>query len=309
MSYERILIAESDAHLAEMMVIRLSNAGYQVTVTDKGDEVLTKAIGFEASVVILDQFLPSKEGFEVCYELRMNPKTRRIGILLLVEQELDLRGIAKLGVRIDGQLIKPFNPKEALTKVNQIVSRQRASELNSLAGFQGWEALKREIRDRLSSNGLFDLLFINISNFRIYNRCYGFDAGDEVIRMLARIIMEVTDTLATPDVFLAHILGDEFAVMLPAETGYQVGREIINRFDQEILEEYLEEDRERGGLVIKNRNGQLEQKPLMSLAVALVNNLQRGFNHPLEVKVLGEELLAEVKKQPGSNLIQESNIG
>lgn len=303
MNYERVLIAEADAHLAEVMVIRLSNSGYQVAVVDKGDEVLAKAISFDAGIVVLDQFLPLKDGFEVCLDLKMNPKTRGVGILLLSEQEVDLNDMSRLGIRVDGQLVKPFKPKDVLNEVNRIIAKIRARQTTSLTGFSGWEALKEEIRDRLISGGDFDLLFITIDNFRVYNKTYGFEAGDEVLLMLARIMSEVTDELETPDVFLCHIIANDFAIMLPGKVGLRVGEEIIKRFDEEILGHYLEDDRERGGLVLKTREGKLEQWPLMSLSLAVVSNLERKFSHPLEVKMVAEELLEYIKVKPGSNIM------
>lgn len=303
MNCERVLIAEADANLAEVMVIRLSNSGYQVVVVDKGDEVLSKAISFDAGIVIVDQFLPLRDGFEVCFELKMNPKTRGIGLLLLSEQEVDLNDMARLGIRVDGQLVKPFKPKDVLNEVNQIIAKIRARQTTSLTGFFGWEALKGEIKERLISGGDFDLLFISIDNFRIYNKTYGFEAGDEVLLLLARIMSEVTDGLETPDVFLCHIIANDFAIMLPGNFGLRVGEKIIERFDQEIPGHYLEDDRERGGLMLKNRQGMLEQWPLMTLSLAVVSNLERKFSHPLEVKAVAEELLEYIKVKPGSNIM------
>jgi len=305
MNLERVLIAESDTHLAELMVIRLSNAGYQVTVTGRGSEVLTKTLDFEAGIIIVDQFLPEKDGFEVCYDLRKNPRTRQAGLLLLTNEVLDLKDLAKLGVRVDDQLVKPFNPREVLFKVHQIMATLRALEMNSVVGFSGWEALRKEIQDRLLTGGDFDLLFIDIKNFRIYNKHYGFSAGDEVIKLLARIIREVTDRLATPDVFLTHIHGDDFAIMLPSGEGSRTGEKIVELFNGEIPQHYMEEDRERGGLVVENRRGVVESAGLMSLAVAVIETRERKFTHPLQIKEVGEEILQYIKNRPGLHLLKD----
>lgn len=305
MNLERVLIAEADTRLAELMVVRLSNAGYQVTVTGSGSEVLTKALDFEAGIIIVDQFLPEKDGFEVCYDLRKNPRTRQVGLLLLTNEVLDLKDLAKLGLRVDDQLVKPFNPREVLFKVHQIMATLRVLEMSFVSGFSGWEALRKEIQNRLLVGGDFDLLFIDIKNFRIYNKHYGFPAGDEVIQLLGRIIREVTDQLATADVFLTHIHGDDFAVMLPAGEGSRTGEKIIELFNKEILQYYMEEDRERGGLVVKNRRGILENAGLMSLAVAVIGTGERKYTHPLQIKEVGEEILQYIKNRPGLHLMKD----
>ena len=54
---------------------------------------------------------------------------------------------------------------------------------------------------------------------------------------------------------------------------------------------------------MKTREGKLEQWPLMSLSLAVVSNLERKFSHPLEVKMVAEELLEYIKVKPGSNIM------
>ena len=304
MNLERVLIAEFDSHLTELMVVRLSNAGYQVAACTKGDEVLEKAWNSMRDHNCRPK-LPEKDGLEVCYELRLNPRTRRVGILLLTDQAVDLKDLAKLGLRVDDQLVKPFNPRGILFKVHQIMAALRALQSSFIPGFYGWEALRKEIHDRLQAEGSFALLFIDIKEFRIYNKYYGYSAGDEVVQWLARIIQEITDELTTPDIFLTHIQGDHFAVMLPQDLGREVGEKIIERFDREISGYYREEDRERGGLVVEDREGQMTTGGLMSLAVALVESGERKFTHPLEIKEVGEEILEYIKVRPGSHLMQE----
>ncbi|NLC53248.1 MAG: response regulator [Firmicutes bacterium] len=305
MNLDRVLIAESDPHLAEIMVIRLSNAGYQMATCTQGNEVLTKALNFKPGVVIIDQYLADKDGLEVCYELRLHAATRNVGIVLLTQEEINLADLVGLGVRIDTQLTKPFKPKDILREVNILMADRRATTKNSLTGFSGWDAMRREITERITGGVDCDLLFIDINNFRIYNQCYGFSAGDEALRLLGRLLLEVTDELDSPDIFIAHIHGDDFVVMLPVGTGEQVGRALIDRFDQEILPLYLEDDRERGGLYLQRPDGRLEQWPLMSLGVALINGVSDKYRHPLETKTVGEELLKRMKVKPGSNLMRD----
>ena len=93
--------------------------------------------------------------------------------------------------------------------------------------------------------------------------------------------------------------------MLPVGTGEQVGRTLIDRFDREILDLYLEDDRERGGMYLQRPDGRLEQWPLMSLGVALLNGIIDKYRHPLETKMVGEELLKRLKVRPGSNLMRD----
>ena len=84
-----------------------------------------------------------------------------------------------------------------------------------------------------------------------------------------------------------------------------MGRRLIERFDQEILELYLEDDRERGGMFLQRPDGRLEQWPLMSLGVALIGGIIDKYRHPLETKAVGEEILKRLKVRHGSNLMRD----
>jgi len=305
MDVDRVLVAESDPHLAEIIVIRLSNAGYQITTCTQGDEVLPRTLEFMPGVVIVDQYLPVKDGFEVCYELKLHAQTRNMGIILVTDTEINLEDMANLGVKVDRQLVKPFKPKDVLTFVNQLAAERRAITKNSLTGFQGWNEIRQEIIRQIEGTRDCDFLLLDINNFRIYNQCYGFGAGDEVIKLLSRLLVEVTDELEAPGVFIAHIHGDDFAVLLPPETGVQVAQKLIERFDEEIIHLYLDEDRERGGLMLQKPDGKIEQWPLMALAVAVVRQTGTRYTHPLEMKMVGEELLRRLKLKVGSNLLTD----
>ena len=84
-----------------------------------------------------------------------------------------------------------------------------------------------------------------------------------------------------------------------------MGRRLIERFDQEILELHLEDDRERGGMFLQRPDGRLEQWPLMSLGVALIGGIIDKYRHPLETKAVGEEILKRLKVRHGSNLMRD----
>lgn len=301
---EKILIAEADPRAREVLVIKLSNAGYHVHAVNQGSEVVDKALSLQPDLIILSVNLPVKDGLEICYELRQAPQTRRTPIIAVLEEDRDIVELAQIGVKFDDKLLKPFPPKDALMKAHALLAQKRSlMGVNSLTGLPGKQQFELEIKDRLELGAFFNLLFIDIENFTIYNKYYGFEQGDEVIRGLANLLGEVIDGLDTTDVFLAHTGADNFRMLLPLNYGERVANEIIARFDQKIPEYYLAHDRDRGGIVVKNRQGVLEQHPIMTIAVAQVSNEFRTYTHPLETEMVGQELLRYAKNMPGSNYV------
>jgi diguanylate cyclase (GGDEF)-like protein len=303
---ERILIAEADPRTKEVLVIKLSNAGYRVHAVDKGDEVVEKALSLEVDIILLALNLPGKDGMEICYELRQIPQTRRTPVITILEEDRDLMELAEMGVRFDDKLLRPFHPKDALLKVHALLAQRRSlMGVNRITGLPDKQQFDLELKERLELEAKFNLLYVDIEDFTIYNKYYGFEQGDEVIKAVGIIISEVISGLDTTDVFLSHIGADNFRIILPLNYGEQVGKEIITRFDQKIPEFYLEHDRVRGGIVVKNRIGILQQWPIMSIAVAQISNEYRTFNHPLEFDMVAQELLQFAKTKPGSNFVYD----
>jgi len=306
MDTERVLIASADSRTNQVLVYKLTNAGYRVHTAVSGEEVVEKTLSIQPDLILLSIALPDKDGFEVCAELRQNPLTRRTPVIALLDADLELQELAEKGLRFDGKIVKPFNPQDALLMVHGLMDKRSSMKtVNRLTGLPEKIQYEEEIRERFELGVLFHLLFVDIEYFTIYNKYYGFDAGDEVIKATARILEEVVASLDTDDVFLAHLGGDNFRILLPLGYGERVGREIIKKFDEGVGQFYMEHDRERGGIVVKNRRGALEQWPLMTIAVAQVSNEFRTFRHPLEMELVGDELLMYAKTMPGSNFVYD----
>lgn len=307
---EKVLVVEADNRVAEVLVVKLSNAGYLVATVKNGEEALAKAISFQPDIVLLAINLPGKDGLEVCYELRQNPSTRRLPVIALLDEERDLTEFMQMGLRFDDQIVKPFHPRDALAKVHALLAHSRSlKEANRLTGLPGKPQLDLEVRERLELGAVFHMLFIDMKNFTVFNRFYGFEAGDKVITAVGKMIVDVVDGLDTTDVFIAHKGGDDFRILLPVGYGEKVGRAIIAKFDAMIPEFYKEQDRVRGGFLCKNRLGVVEQWPIMTISVAQVSNEFRTFTHPLELDLVGDELLKYARTIPGSNFVWDRRRG
>ncbi|NLG84628.1 MAG: response regulator [Firmicutes bacterium] len=304
MNGEKVLVVEDEQHLAELAGIKLANAGYRVLTAADGAEALAKIKNSKPDLILLDLTLPVKDGFEVCYELRRDVETRDLPVILLLSKGQDPEQVRSMGLRVDDFLVKPFTPRDVLAKVNTLMARARyLKEANPLTGWPGRQLVYNQVARLLEEKRQFDLLFIDLDDFRIYNQVYGFAKGNEVIKIVAHTIRNAVADLAELDYYLGHAGGDDFLVLLPPQTGEKVGRTIVERFDAGIREMYTPEDRERGGIVAQNRQGINKQWPIMTISVALVSNEHREFHDPLELDTVGTELLRYAKSMPGSNYV------
>lgn len=306
MDGERILIIEPEAKIAELAVIKLSNAGYLVMTAIDGDIALEKAVVNSPDLIIINPDLAKRDGLEVIGEIRHKSDLQNIPIILLVDQRFDEERLKHLGLRIDDFLFKPFSPKTLLSRVNVLMTKVRMMKyLNPLTELPGRNHLQEVIESLIRENRKFNLVFCDIKRFKVYNKIYGYEKGNEVIKMLKSLILNELKNISATDSELYHLGADQFGVLVEPSNAETLCQNLVERFDQEIPTFYLEADRARGGSVITNRRGVIEQWPIITLAMALISNEQRVFINWLEIETVGNELLKYIKSVPGSKYIRD----
>ena len=98
---KKILLAEDDKFLSTAMGDKLAREGFTVLKAMNGVETLTRARAEHPDLILLDIIMPQKTGFEVLSELRLDPATRDIPVIVLsnLGQETDIKKARDLGVK------------------------------------------------------------------------------------------------------------------------------------------------------------------------------------------------------------------
>jgi DNA-binding response OmpR family regulator len=121
----RLLIAEDDRHLADVLRRGLEEDGYSVDACADGDRALAMAMAMSYDGVILDVMLPGKSGLSVCQELRAAGKT--LPILMLTARDTVDDVVAGLEAGADDYLVKPFAFRELRARLQSIMRRAGGS--------------------------------------------------------------------------------------------------------------------------------------------------------------------------------------
>lgn len=114
----RILIIDDEEDIREVAALSLETvAGWDVVMASSGAQGLARAIEYQPEAILLDVMMPGMDGPTTFRELRKNPATARIPVLLLTAkvQASDQRRFADLGV--DAVLFKPFDPMTLSTQI------------------------------------------------------------------------------------------------------------------------------------------------------------------------------------------------
>lgn len=127
-SESRIALIEDDADLSFTIRLNLEREGYGVTVFSNGHEGLlgTQQGGFD--FLVLDLNLPDLDGFTICRELRRNPATSKLPILMLTARTSEQDRVMGLELGADDYLVKPFSVRELLARVAAILRRSKGTE-------------------------------------------------------------------------------------------------------------------------------------------------------------------------------------
>jgi two-component system, OmpR family, alkaline phosphatase synthesis response regulator PhoP len=94
-----ILIGEDDKFFAKVYLLKLSKAGYDVSVVESGDQVIAQATVRKPDLIMLDLIMPKKDGFQTLQELKANPNLRTVKVLITsaLEQPEDIQKVKQLG--------------------------------------------------------------------------------------------------------------------------------------------------------------------------------------------------------------------
>jgi DNA-binding response OmpR family regulator len=119
----RILVAEDDRGLRDVIVLGLAESGYHVDAVDRGDDAIDRLKFYEYDVAIIDWRMPGAEGIDVVAWARRN--RRPTAILMLTARDTPADRIRGLDTGADDYLVKPFDFGELLARVRALQRRPR----------------------------------------------------------------------------------------------------------------------------------------------------------------------------------------
>lgn len=127
-----ILVVEDESDLVTLLNYNLEKEGFRVITAGDGDEAVLMATENVPSLVLLDWMLPLTSGVEVCRQIRRNPKTRDVPIIMLTARGEESDKVRGLNAGADDYLTKPFSPTELVARMRAVMRRtspQTASEV------------------------------------------------------------------------------------------------------------------------------------------------------------------------------------
>lgn len=244
-------------------------------------------------------------------ELRLVKKIRNHSLLSLVPillchplapKELIIKGF-RAGA--DEFVSGKWDTKLVSAKLKMIIDRsQRDLGVNPSTRLPGTELIEKDISRRIKRGEQFAACYVDLDNFKAYNDYYGYIYADSMILMTSKIIREIVYR-EVKNSFVGHIGGDDFIFIIPFRKVKPICTKIIETFDRMVVSKYKEKDLMRGYIVTKNRKGEEEKFPIMTISIGVVVNKDKMFTHIGQISRMITDLKNYAKSLPGSNYVIE----
>ena len=301
---EIALIVDDDDQVLRLVKRVLERAGFEVVTVSDGHAAHDAAIEWRPDIILLDLMLGETTGDKIMAELREDFRTRLIPVVFLTVRDSLKDKVEHLLSGADDYVTKPFIPEELVARLRAVMTRSTmARGLSPLTGMSGNTDILREISRRLAQHTRFAVLYPDIDAFKSYNDHYGFLRGDDVIKTLATIILEVLEENHSSHHFAGHVGGDDFVILTEPGMAEAIATEITQRFDSAIPALYDPVDRERGWIESEERNGSTLRTPMVSVSIGIVIAEPGSYGSAAAVAARASEVKGVAKRMPGSKWV------
>jgi diguanylate cyclase (GGDEF)-like protein len=299
----RILIADDLPDLLQALKDTLEREGFLVDAVADGEAALTAIRADPPDIAVLDLKMPRLNGFQVCRALREDPLLENLPVVILSASGSRENRIEGLDLGADDFIVKPVDIRELMARIRMILKRTRQGlDANPLTRLPGNLSIESRIERAIKDERPLAVLYVDLNQFKAYNDVYGYDAGDRVIKALARVLVDQLRAGGAID-FVGHIGGDDFIALSTPDRMEQAANKICSQFDAIVPSFYNAADRARGKIVAADRQGQTREFPLLSVSVGICHNRDRALLSFAQVAQFGAELKKAAKSKLGSSYV------
>jgi DNA-binding response OmpR family regulator len=124
---ELVLVIEDEQEIQDLLRYNLERAGFRVAVAGDGDSGLERLFAARPDALVLDLMLPGTSGLDVLREVREEPATRDLPVVVLTARSTEMDKLIGFERGTDDYLTKPFSPKELVARLRALLRRARPS--------------------------------------------------------------------------------------------------------------------------------------------------------------------------------------
>ncbi len=230
------------------------------------------------------------------YNLRINDLITSSKFLQddILKNKVETPDVFDLNINLDSEIYE-------LAKKNE--------RIHSLTGLPDALFIQKEIARRLDENQKLAICYIDMKDFKFYNKRYGYDSGDKVLKFLSGLIYDIVKENGEKEDIVGYMGGDNFVIITSHDRYTKICSELIKSFDLLIIQHYEEEDRDKGYIITYTRKGEEIRSPILTLSISIVWNVKRKLSHYAQVEDIARELKQYAQKFPKSEFVVDRRQG
>ncbi|MEX0912823.1 MAG: response regulator [Gemmatimonadota bacterium] len=265
----RILFAEDDRGMQEMVSAVLGAAGHSVRAVDDGRAALAAISTDLPDLAVLDYRMGRPDGLEVCRQIKEDPRLEHLPVLILTaEGDMDDR-IDGFAAGANDYLTKPFDPRELVARVGALLRlSEQGRDLNPTTGLPGSPAIAREFARRAARDAAFTLCYLDLDHFKPFNDRFGFPTANAAIEAVGRVLR---GAVSADEHFAGHIGGDDFVLICRPDTARHLVVKIQADFSDALRTLLPHHVLEKGTYLGHRRDGVEAEIPVTRLTAALLH--------------------------------------
>ena len=186
-----ILVVEDEQSQSEVMVYNLEAEGYRVTCADNGDDAMLVIAEDMPDVIVLDWMMPHLSGIEVCRQIKSNPDTRAIPVIMLSAKSEEADRVRGLETGADDYVVKPYSVSELMARVRGQLRRVRPATVGQIL--------------------TYDDILLNAETYRVSRAGVDLKLGPTEFRLLSTF-MEKPGRVWSRDILLDRVWGRDVYV-------------------------------------------------------------------------------------------------
>jgi len=256
------------------------------------------------SLIIIHEDTVKSSVIDICNKIRENDDNRITPIIVISSNTDHTHRVEILKASVEHYIKKPIDEEYLYyTIINIIKLLDINRTVSPLTGLPGNVQIQAEMKKRLMNKEKFVMMYIDLDNFKAYNDIYGFVKGDEIIKFTARTVLKNVHEIDLEKGFVGHIGGDDFIAIISNDNFEKLCQNIILDFDYNVLDFFTQEDISKGYIEVENRKGVVEQFPLTSISIGVVEVDEENFKNILEIGEVGAQVKHLSKTIQGSTYV------
>jgi len=299
----QVILVIHEERQAEEYAEVLEKTGARIHAISSFEEANELLSFLHPDLVILAANMKEGDGRLYCQQIRATlTQQRPVMVLLQISTDVNER-ISSFRYGADDVLSEPIDKSELAIRVLAHLRRRQEEFSNPLTQLPGRNLTRRMLEQCLVSDKPFSAMSVDLNKIRVYNETYGDLAGDQLIKALGAILVDVSDE----DDFVGHIEADDFLLITPADKPERKAERICQQFDRISNRFYPKGDIERGYLISTGHSGIRRRIPLISIAIGIVSSTRRRFSGYVDILTTARDYRYLAKQQPGSSWVSDNS--